>query len=179
MSLLKTKPDAKSHEDRSAHRIFPVTAKLTKDERKAVTDFARSQGFARGQWMRDVILRELRGAPASDISLAEILASLAARKRPATSGRRSKTYTRSLRQIAGRHQRSKARAGRENHVGEKEITRWQRPHGDARKQSSGRTTGPLYTYGTVFVAVVLTGLFLCARLRFGNTPFAAVLHARL
>ena len=29
---------------------------------------------------------------------------------------------------------------------------------------------PLYTYGTVFVAVVLIGLFLCARLRFGNTP---------
>jgi hypothetical protein len=73
VSLLKTKPDAKSHEDRSAHRIFPITAKLTKDERKAVTDFARSQGLARGQWMRDVILRELRGAPASDNSLAEIL----------------------------------------------------------------------------------------------------------
>jgi len=29
---------------------------------------------------------------------------------------------------------------------------------------------PLYAYGTVLVAVVLTGLFLCARLRFGNTP---------
>jgi D-alanyl-D-alanine dipeptidase len=73
VSLLKTKPDAKSHEDRSAYRIFPVTAKLTKDERKAVTDFARSQGLARGQWMRDVILREMRGAPVSDTSLAEIL----------------------------------------------------------------------------------------------------------
>ena len=73
MALLKTKPDAKSHSDDSVHRIFPVTAKLTEDERKAVTDFARSQGLARGQWMRDVILRELRGAPASDPSLAEIL----------------------------------------------------------------------------------------------------------
>ncbi len=28
---------------------------------------------------------------------------------------------------------------------------------------------PLYTYGTVLVAVVITGLFLCARLRFGST----------
>src|ERR1700723_1586107 len=73
MALLKTKPDAKSHSDDSVHRIFPVTAKLTEDERKAVTDFARSQGLARGQWMRDVILRELRGAPRSDPSLAEIL----------------------------------------------------------------------------------------------------------
>ena len=29
---------------------------------------------------------------------------------------------------------------------------------------------PLYTYGTVLVTVVLIGLFLCVRLRFGNTP---------
>jgi hypothetical protein len=73
MSLLTTKSDAKSHDDCSAHRIFPVTAKLTKNERKAITDFARSQGLARGQWIRDVILRELLGAPATDTSLAEIL----------------------------------------------------------------------------------------------------------
>ena len=29
---------------------------------------------------------------------------------------------------------------------------------------------PVYTYSAVFAAVVLTGMFLCARLRFGNTP---------
>lgn len=60
MAVLNTKSDLQIAEDRSTHRVFPVTAKLTKEERRAVTDFARSQGLARGQWMRDVILRELR-----------------------------------------------------------------------------------------------------------------------
>ena len=60
MAVLTTKSDLQIAEDRSIHRVFPVTAKLTKEERRAVTDFARSQGLARGQWMRDVILRELR-----------------------------------------------------------------------------------------------------------------------
>jgi hypothetical protein len=73
MSLLKTKPDGKPAEDRDAQRVFPVTVKLTRQERKAVTDFARSQGLARGQWMRDVILAELRGSPADNASLAEVL----------------------------------------------------------------------------------------------------------
>jgi hypothetical protein len=73
MALLKAKPEAGSSGDREALRIFPVTAKLTKQERKAVTDFARSQGLARGQWIRDVILAELRGAPVNNASLAEVL----------------------------------------------------------------------------------------------------------
>jgi hypothetical protein len=50
-----------------------VTAKLTKEERGRITEFARSQGLARGEWIRDVILRELRNESASDPSLAEIL----------------------------------------------------------------------------------------------------------
>jgi hypothetical protein len=50
-----------------------VTTKLTKDERVRVTEFAGSQGLARGEWIRDVILREVRGVSASDPSLAEIL----------------------------------------------------------------------------------------------------------
>lgn len=58
--------------ERDALRVFPVTAKFTKQERKAVTEFARAKGVARGQWMRDVLLREL-GDAASDASLAEIL----------------------------------------------------------------------------------------------------------
>jgi hypothetical protein len=73
MALLKAKPEAESSGDREALRIFPVTAKLTKQERKAITDFARSQGLARGQWIRDVILAELRGAPVNNASLAEVL----------------------------------------------------------------------------------------------------------
>jgi hypothetical protein len=60
MAVLNAKSGLQINEGRAAHRVFPVTAKLTKDERKAVTDFARSQGLARGQWMRDVMLRELR-----------------------------------------------------------------------------------------------------------------------
>jgi hypothetical protein len=70
---LKAKPDAIVDSDHALNRVFPVTAKLTKDEWARVTEFARSQGLARGEWIRDVILRELRGASASDPSLAEIL----------------------------------------------------------------------------------------------------------
>lgn len=73
VTLLKTRDDGEFAGDRGALRVFPVTAKLTKEERKAVTDFARSRGFARGQWIRDVILAELRGARSKDPALAEIL----------------------------------------------------------------------------------------------------------
>ena len=73
MASLKAKPDAISDSDHGLNRVFPVTAKLTKEERGRITEFARSQGLARGEWIRDVILRELRGASASDPSLAEIL----------------------------------------------------------------------------------------------------------
>ena len=73
MALLKTKTDLELTGNRNALRVFPVTAKLTKEERKAVTDFAQSQGLARGQWIRDVILAELRGARSNDFPLAEIL----------------------------------------------------------------------------------------------------------
>ena len=73
MSLLKTKPDVKGDGDRETLRVFPVTAKLTREERRAVTEFARSQGLARGQWIRDVILAELRGVSLQNASLAEVL----------------------------------------------------------------------------------------------------------
>ena len=73
MAILKAKPDAISESDHTLNRVFPVTAKLTKEERGRITEFARSQGLARGEWIRDVILRELRKESASDPSLAEIL----------------------------------------------------------------------------------------------------------
>jgi len=73
MPLLKTKSDAEANGDREALRVFPVTAKLTREERRAVTEFTRSQGLARGQWIRDVILAELRGSAAQKAALAEIL----------------------------------------------------------------------------------------------------------
>jgi len=73
MAILKAKPEAISDSDHTPNRVFPVTTKLTKEERGKITDFARSQGLARGEWIRDVILRELRGGSTSDPSLAEIL----------------------------------------------------------------------------------------------------------
>ncbi len=73
MAILKGKPMASSDNDPILKRVFPVTTKLTKEEWGSVTEFARSQGFARGEWIRDVILREVRGGSVSDPSLAEIL----------------------------------------------------------------------------------------------------------
>ena len=73
MAIFKANPDAISDSDHTLYRVFPVTAKLTKEERGRITEFARSQGLARGEWIRDVILREMRAASATDPSLAEIL----------------------------------------------------------------------------------------------------------
>ena len=73
VAILKAKPDVISDRDHTLNRVFPVTAKLTKEERGRITEFARSQGLARGEWIRDVILREMHEASASDPSLAEIL----------------------------------------------------------------------------------------------------------
>lgn len=73
MAILKTMADQSSGDDHSLNRVFPVTVKLTKEELGRVTDFARSQGLARGEWIRDVILREASQGPARDPVLAEIL----------------------------------------------------------------------------------------------------------
>ena len=60
MPILKATARAISDSDRALNRVFPVTAKLTKEELGKVTEFARSQGLARGEWIRDVILTEIR-----------------------------------------------------------------------------------------------------------------------
>jgi hypothetical protein len=73
MTILKANPNAISDSDHNLNRVFPVTAKLTKEELRRVTEFARSQGLPRGEWIRDVVLRELRGDLANDPCLAEIL----------------------------------------------------------------------------------------------------------
>ena len=73
MAILKTMQGESSHGDRTLNRVFPVTAKLTKEELGRVTDFARSQELARGEWIRDVILREAEEGPRIDPALAEIL----------------------------------------------------------------------------------------------------------
>jgi hypothetical protein len=73
MAILKTMPEKSSHGDRTLNRVFPVTVKLTKEELRKVTEFARSQGLARGEWIRDVILQEAGEGSTSDPALAEIL----------------------------------------------------------------------------------------------------------
>ena len=73
MAILKDTAHAISDTDHALNRVFPVTAKLTKEELVKVTEFARSQGLPRGEWIRDVILKEMRKGSANDPSLAEIL----------------------------------------------------------------------------------------------------------
>ena len=73
MAILKTMPDQSSHVDGTLNRVFPVTVKLSKEELRRVTDFARSQGLARGEWIRNVILREAAEGPTGEPELAEIL----------------------------------------------------------------------------------------------------------
>jgi hypothetical protein len=73
MAIVKAKPDEISDREHTLNRVFPVTAKLTKQEWGKVTEFARSQGLARGEWIREVILRAAGGTSASDPSLAEVL----------------------------------------------------------------------------------------------------------
>jgi hypothetical protein len=50
-----------------------LNTKLTPTEFAAVEVAAAAHGCALGEWVRDVILREIRGGTASDPSLAEIL----------------------------------------------------------------------------------------------------------
>lgn len=47
--------------------------KLTEEEARLLDQVAMAKGVPRSEWMRDVILRELRTSPMSDASLAEIL----------------------------------------------------------------------------------------------------------
>ena len=73
MAILTATAHASSDSDHALNRVFPVTAMLTKEELDRVTEFAKSQGRARGEWIRDVILKEMRNGSGSDPFLAEIL----------------------------------------------------------------------------------------------------------
>jgi hypothetical protein len=73
MAILKANSKAISVHEQAQNRVFPVTTKLTKEERVSITEFAKVQGLARGEWIRDVILREVHAASASNPLLAEIL----------------------------------------------------------------------------------------------------------
>jgi hypothetical protein len=73
MTILKAESVKKTSDDREALRVYPVTTKLTKGERNAVTKFAESHGVARGQWIRNVILAQLQSASRNNAALAEVL----------------------------------------------------------------------------------------------------------
>src|ERR1700691_4018403 len=96
--------------------------------------------------------------------------SLASGERVTASGRRPETHPGSVRQTARRNQRGQARPRwKAGHFRRKEIvmamTKW------GRKESIiWPPHSPIYTYGAVFMALVLTGLFLYCRFTFGNSP---------
>ena len=73
MSLLPTQDGTKKPAYKTVFRNTTCCLKLTADEARLLDEVATAKGVARSEWMRDVILRELRSKPASDPSLAEIL----------------------------------------------------------------------------------------------------------
>ena len=58
---------------RKVFRNATVCLKLTQQEVELLDQIATAKGMARSEWMRQVILRELHGDSANDLSLAEIL----------------------------------------------------------------------------------------------------------
>jgi hypothetical protein len=73
MPLLAQHNDSERTPRKTVFRNSTVCLKLTQQEVKLLDQLATAKGVARSEWMRDVILRELRGNPANDPSLAEIL----------------------------------------------------------------------------------------------------------
>ena len=73
MPLLAQHNDSERIQRKTVFRNATVCLKLTQQEVKLLDQLATAKGVARSEWMRDVILRELRGDSANDPSLAEIL----------------------------------------------------------------------------------------------------------
>src|SRR6202140_1336372 len=73
MPLLAQHNDWQKTQRKTIFRNSTVCLKLTQQEVKLLDQLATAKGVARSEWMRDVILRELRGDSANDPSLAEIL----------------------------------------------------------------------------------------------------------
>src|SRR5258708_25449624 len=65
--------DSQRTQKKTVFRNATVCLKLTQQEVQLLDQLATTKGMARSEWMRDVILRELRGDSANDLSLAEIL----------------------------------------------------------------------------------------------------------
>jgi len=73
MTLFTPANGAKKITNKTVFRNTTRCLKLTEDEARLVDEVATAKGVPRSEWMRDVILRELRCEPAPDPSLAEIL----------------------------------------------------------------------------------------------------------
>ena len=73
MALLAQHNDSQGTQRKTVFRNATVCLKLTQQEVELLDQIATAEGVARSEWMRDVILRELRGDSANDPSLAEIL----------------------------------------------------------------------------------------------------------
>jgi hypothetical protein len=73
MPFLAQHNDSKRTQKKTVFRNATVCLKLTEPEVQLLDQLATARGMARSEWMRDVILREMRGGSASDPSLAEIL----------------------------------------------------------------------------------------------------------
>ena len=73
MSLLAQHNNSQKPQGKTVFRNATVCLKLTQQEVQLLDQLATAKGVARSEWMRDVILRELRGDSANDPSLAEIL----------------------------------------------------------------------------------------------------------
>ena len=73
MPLLAQHNDSQRTQRKTVFRNSTVCLKLTQQEVQLLDQIATAKGMARSEWMRDVILRELRGDSANDPSLAEIL----------------------------------------------------------------------------------------------------------
>ena len=73
MPLLAEHNHSQNTQKKTIFRNATVCLKLTQQEVKLLDQLATAKGVARSEWMRDVILRELRGDSPNDPSLAEIL----------------------------------------------------------------------------------------------------------
>jgi len=73
MPLLAQHNDSRRTQSKTVFRNATVCLKLTQQEVQLLDQIATAKNMARSEWMRDVILRELRGDSANDPSLAEIL----------------------------------------------------------------------------------------------------------
>lgn len=73
MALLPEMPSVKKKTGKTVFRNTTRCLKLTQDEARLLDEVSTAKGVPRSEWMREVILRELRPAAVPDVLLAEVL----------------------------------------------------------------------------------------------------------